>query len=514
MVSMSIPKLKKVFVGILQNNTVLISLSGFLLGLSHLHENVWFLSLFGLVPFLYVVNSKNFQQQSVGKIFLNGWLFGLIFIGIAIVWFWGAYPLNWILDSKQTAVFVVFVVWMVTVAALSVIFGYLTIFASWCARFNLWQLLVIPAVWVLSEYLRMWLFAILTIAEPSLFGPHFSFGFLGYTLASNNFLLQFADFGGVYTLSFIAVFINVAIYLLFKKTKQKKKRNSFGIGIFCVFLMVAHLASEQIFTAIEKRSESSEIKVALLNTYFLRKGEEGALGVREKYEVYKNLLQENQSRISDVDIIVFPESANFIEKALVSGQLENLGLATTTIVVDSKVRFSSEGKDRSTESVYYYTKEGGMDFVYDKQFLTPVGEYNPNILDKFLSLVEENNEKPPRFLYQKGPIAKPIVRDDRIRTVSLLCSEIASPYFYKNAVKENEVDLLINLSSHAYTGRSPILFSQVINMAKVHAVQNRKPFIQATNAAPSFVVNKYGILVAESARGEESMLISYIKIGI
>ena len=95
---------------------------------------------------------------------------------------------------------------------------------------------------------------------------------------------------------------------------------------------------------------------------------------------------------------------------------------------------------------------------------------------------------------------------------SLLCSEILSPQLYRDLVKNQDANILINLSHTSWFNGSKSLFNKMKQMAKVHAVQNRTYFIQTSNGLPSFVLDYNGKTVMETNQGETKII--YIDIPI
>jgi len=93
-----------------------------------------------------------------------------------------------------------------------------------------------------------------------------------------------------------------------------------------------------------------------------------------------------------------------------------------------------------------------------------------------------------------------------VRIAGLLCSDIVSPYLYRKFVQEQKPDLLINLANHFWFHGSRTLHSKTLQMARVHAVQNRLPMIVANNVAPSFALDPAGRVIAQSSWGARGVL--------
>ncbi|MCK5081238.1 MAG: apolipoprotein N-acyltransferase, partial [Candidatus Moranbacteria bacterium] len=354
-------------------------------------------------------------------------------------------------------------------------------------------------LWVFLEYFRTLVFALVTLAPDSFFGAHSTFGFLGYVLASNANLLQLAQFGGVYLLSFIVIFVNLFIYWTF--SKGKKGQLKLKLLILIVFIIFINLPPN-IFIK-EDNSKEREIKVSVLQT----KNEAFSSITQQKEErkrkIYENLLLEIGKKVPDSEIIIFPEDTRFTQKLINNWRLENyykyiFGDDEKMIIDSSRMR---DKNNQTKLRLYYYNIEKDQMDEYDKLLLTPGGEYVPSIfmflsrLAGFGGWAKELNEGK----YTRGKSLE-IGYFKNKGIGGVFCFEITSPEISRKMTQEG-AQLFVNPVSHSSFKGYPILYHQTLNMIKVRAVENNRYFIQAGNYIPSSIITNKGRVISNKKTG-------------
>lgn len=473
------------------------------------YPSVWLLGWLGFAVFLSFFYSK---VDTIKTAFWSGLSFGAGFLGSVLVWFWHTLPLTWLgVESQPLSWGLVLFYWGSVVAALSLFVG------LWCLLFFLFKrgkwhdALVCAALWVLFEYARMWGFAFLTLGDESLISPHFSVGLAGYFLASSPPLLQLANWGGVYTLGFLFVFLGFiwywfASHLLISQSNRKR-----ALLIVATFLFLACLYIPAHFGVSEGKSV---ISIAVLNTYFppsLRiSPEESAI----RFSEYARLLAEIAESREDPTVIVFPEDTRFLQQLETRGELDSFFTALfgseEKLIIDSGRTHTARGAVR--QQFYFYDTQTHALTHSEKQYLVPQGEYTPYLYRGALYLLgqtETLKRLQTNRSYGRGALQQPVrYRDLSIGT--LFCSELLSPSLYRNVADMYDTNMLVNVASQSWFHGSRILYNQTIAIAKVHAVENRQYFIQASNGSPSFVIDSRGVVVREGSWEENSVLYSEI----
>lgn len=480
-----------------------------LLGVGFLVPMLWPLAFLGLCGWLHFLYSPSGREPA--RAFWWGWCAGFIFIGFAIGYLWQILPLDWLgIESAAIEWLLVFGYWGVVTLALSFFIALWFAAAAKLMRRSWVDLLILPVLWVLFEYLRMWGFALLTYGSAAALGPHFSVGFLGYLLSNNLNLLQFAQWGGVYTLSFLFVFIAVLIFAVLSRFQKTYA------ALLVLIVLYATLPLHSIY---DETHTSEVLNVALITTTFPPSLTNTPEVLNARYALHKQLLEEIAAQETRPDIIVFPEQASVLRAAEERGEL-NTFLAPfqeqPTLMIDS------ERIDRSDNAalsrLYYFDTERGLLHMQDKHVLMPQGEYTPALFKwplRFFagSDVYESIQINRTYISGDAPTAPVSFKDYKV--VSLFCSEILSPSLYRNPTPRGKPSILINVASQSFFGGSSFLTAQTIAAAKVHAVQNKNHFLQAGNYAPSFVINPHGRVLAVATaqvRGGEVLFVAISKV--
>lgn len=471
------------------------AVSGLVTGIAFLHPSMWVLCILGPLFFLLILSN---QLHKTGEAFLQGVVFGTVYLGAVFVWMWQALPLDWLLDTSWLiGTFSVFVGWFLSSTVLGLSFGFFAVGAQYLIRTSPYGLLGVPLIWILCEYLRAWLFSILFLGSGSLLGAHFSIGFIGYPLAHVDALVPFARIGGVYGLSFAALFLAVAFFAIYTQPWSFRKQLRYMIGVFIGVVGLGGVIGMSITPTLQN------VSIAVIHTNFPTKAHLTEEEANIRMETLHTLMRGLVEKETLPDVIVFPEDSRFLGSLYRQKQLEEYTDVVLegreTLIIDSS-RLDDETNYARSKIFYYNT--GAKDLTLsEKRFLVPGGEYIPYFYRLFLRATG-NSDALSAFdqarSYESGEETK-VVSVDGLTIGALFCSEIVSPNLYQNLYKNYKPDVLVNVASHGYFHGSNVLYEQILAIAKAHAVQNNTPFIQASNVAPSFVINARGRVIVESS---------------
>ncbi len=378
---------------------------------------------------------------------------------------------------------------VILVLILSVFYGLFGLFAGILFKYSL-ELLILPFVWVVLEYLRGYMLT------------GFPWGILGYTQYRNLNIIQIADVAGGYGISFILVLVNVAFFSHLVRAKRR------------IAYMVAALA--MIVVAVT-------YGVCRLNNFKFR-GEpvlsviQGNIPQEIKWDgtraggiigEYDDLTRKAAG--DRPDMVIWPETAypylvNAGDEAdEVKEIAEEIGVPVLTGVV------YRDGKDFFNCAALFSEKEELVRKYY-KIHLVPFGEFIP--LEKYLSPLKKYINKPigdyakggeytlfplrslSLFRGEDGSIARSA---DLYRFGVLICFEDVFPYIAREFVLKG-ADLMVNMTNDAWFGDTAAA-EQHLQASVFRAVENRVPVIRAANTGVSCFVDSTGEVLSRVEEG-------------
>lgn len=327
-------------------------------------------------------------------------------------------------------------------------------------RFYIRDLLVIPLVFIISENLR----------SLTVFG--FPWNIVGYSIATNDTLLQICDLFNITLCSFMIIFVG----MLFAKLNK-----NFAIaGLGMLFLWSA-LGAVRVNQSLKTRAYSDILtKTKIIQMDSIEHHRFNRNKMREQSYFYIEGLKAQQAK-SDEDrpeLIIFPEMA--IPYSV--QETPNLLNVLRSNMNDKEVLvLGSPGYEDMNiyNSLFYITKN---DLVrYDKKLRVPFGEFMPfrSILDKVKNFT--NNYKD----FSVGT-KENLVQINGNKFLSLICYEVIFPQFVKAELNGAKDVTLLNLTNDAWF-YGTVAPAQHALIAKTRAVENNLPIIRAANAGTSYI---------------------------
>ncbi len=466
--------------------------------------HVWWLVLVGMGFVFWLMREHTNTSR---RAFLLGAYIGVFSSASAIVWFWSAIPLVVLnMDSLAQQILGVGVTWLYVAVgqALAILFGVLVL---WRFRHISFFSLLAGVVWAVAEVGRMWMFAWITVAPESLMGPHFSTASIGYALTESHFLLQVARPFGLHGLNFIAAAMP-ALLACYPAFRSRVFRPVMILQTILLFLML--LAPVWMKPEIPG-DQGGSLRVAILAEQIDLLRDRGSAMDMEQ------LLAQAGASVPEVDIIVIPEALSltttfgrksdadaFLQKHF--GARDLLFLHTRRAYFD----LDAPSDERLTpEKLYFDSTLQGVMGIYEKQFLVPLGEYAPTlrrIVYGFTGVapIREHLDGMRRSGSRRGTTMA--VSFHGVRVGALLCSDALSPRLYRDLVRREQADVLVNLANHHWFHHSRSLFWKTLQMSRVHAVHNQRPFLVANNYVPSYALDRLGRVIVQSDWGTRDVL--------
>ncbi len=466
----------------------------------------WWLTICGLSLFFWILISVSHRSTQA---FFLGAIFGLITGCAGTLWFWDTLPLSFlgILDPTTQRIAIAMTwVYVGGSLALSVPFGAVAIFK---ARNMALFPIIAGLIWTATEYLRMWGFALTTWGPKSLLGPHFSSAAIGYALAEEPHLLQLAAPFGLDGLNFIMGFTAGLLTWLLKNGLAKRNQLQ-GLGflsfVACVFWLYPQ---EHVIENVA--SSSTSLRFAVVS---------GNIDTVRDESTHEELLQELSTAataVPPVDVILLPEEFGLTSLFWSTTDYEDfkrrhIGDRDLLIMNSRNNLFPEDERNENPEAkkLVYDSTRAGERARYIKQMLMPLGEYAPAFTDTFFSVI------PDQQLHTYLGDVTVIDREHTnqlslgeyrgVRIGGLLCSDLFSPYLYRSLVREHGAQVLVNLANHFWFHGSRTLYWKMVQMARVHAVWNRRSLLIANNISPSLIIGPRGDTIAESQWGGRGVM--------
>ncbi|NCF28581.1 MAG: apolipoprotein N-acyltransferase [Gammaproteobacteria bacterium] len=445
---------------------VLSGLAGLVLPLSFSPFN-----LFPVAPLSVAILFAVWTQVPARRAFLCGWLYGLACFGFGVFWIHESFQFNRIAIGWALLLTGLLVMFLALYPA---IVGYaVRRLGVENRRYQL--LLLMPAAWVLAEWVRGWFFTGFTWLQ------------LGYSQVGSP-LQSLLPVGGIYAASW-AVAVSAGLILLGLREPGRKR-----------WLWLAALASMWIGgwllgTVKWTEPEGDALEVALVQGNVPQDRKWMREMRRPTLERYLTLTRQHW----DADLIVWPESA-------LPGLRDNFDayverLATEARENNSYVMFGVPVVNRDTLEFYNSVfVVGGREMVYHKRHLVPFGEYLP--LDALIRPVTEFLGLPVAD-FSLGPDTQPLLEAAGHRLGVSVCYEIAFGNEIAKALPE--AALLVTVSNDAWFGTS-IGPHQHMQIARARALETGRYLLRATNTGITAIVDPDGVIVAHAPQFEVQVL--------
>lgn len=439
--------------------------------------NFWPAALIALVIFNLSLHQQNFSSF-IKRSFAFGlgmYLGGIHWIYVSIHNFGGA--------SALFAAFLVFI--FACFMAATFVLPFL-IAAKWFNQHFLLRILVLPACWLLGEWMRSWLLT------------GFPWLYLGYGHL-HTALAGWAPITGVMGISFI---LTITAGVIAEVILWKSDRLAFNKKILIPALSVVSifwLAGFYLQTINWAKPETTAIKIGIVQPNL---SQDIKLNWSEE-SVYKSLdqLKKQSENLWTNDWVIWPEAAiptaltfhtalPFLEEVNAIASEHQAALFTGVI-------YDDEDKGKYFNSIVGLGSGYGF---YHKRRLVPFGEYVP--LENYLRGLIEFFDLPTSFIHlgpeeQHGLIAK------GIRITPAVCYEIVYPDLIAKSAKETQV--LLNVNNLGWFLDS-IQSKQFMQMAQMRALETGRYLIYSTNNGPSAIIDNKGLVVSQSKAFQEDTL--------
>jgi apolipoprotein N-acyltransferase len=418
-----------------------------------------------------------------GAGFTRAWWLGLT-TGLV----YRAVTLYWLVDTMAEygglGLLLALAVATALIFALASFIGVFALLASWYGPVSLGAGAFLAACWVALEYLQKF----------PLGG--FPWAFLGYAAGRNVVFLQAADLAGVYGLSALAIFVNVALASLIARRREALRT---AIIAACVVVAVAVYGMARLAVAPplgegpthDDSAKTLRVAVVQGNVPQGRKWDpaSGAAILAD------HLRLSAQAAEAQARLVIWPESSvpapgglhrNPLIRDAITELAQRYGI---TMVIGSPHIERIDDEVRATNSAFLVAPDGSWLSRYDKVRLVPFGEVVP--MRRWLPWIEP-------LVVAVGSFY-PGDMDQELFAISAqgvppfsvaICYEIVFPGYIRRQVRRGAT-FVVTITNDAWYGTSSGPY-QHFAMARMRAVENRRFVVRAANTGISGIIDPWG----------------------
>ncbi len=412
-------------------------------------KSCWIFAWFSFVPLFYALDNTGAKKS-----FLLSYFTGVIFWTGSIYWLANVTVFGQILLILYLALY----------------FGFFGLLIT--RPFAKCSLLFVPSSWVLLEYLRSHLLT------------GFPWALLGYSQYANLPVIQIADIAGVWFVSFLIIFVNIAI----KEALAKKlRRYLFFAGILIALdLSYGFLKLNKI----EFTGEALRISVVQGNIPQKLKWNPGS----REFVVDRYFKLTSELKADSPDLIIWPEAALPVVLEDEPVYYERLCRYVKSIGYPLLFGAVTNRDDSYYNSALLLSKEGRLLQRYDKLHLVPFGEFIPfrKILP-FLETIAPIGDMTRGREYDLFDIRHQKLKIKHQFGV-LICFEDVFPELARQFVNKG-ADFLVNITNDAWFGHTTEA-AQHLAASVFRAVENRVYLVRSANTGISGFIDPRGRTVS------------------
>ncbi|TDX52324.1 apolipoprotein N-acyltransferase [Orenia marismortui] len=431
-------------------HSLLAILAGLLLGIPFKFPSLALLSWVGLIPFLFALEGENKKRS-----FYLGWIMGLSFLAISSYWL-----VNPLINFSGYPLAICILIFILAISILSLYFAlFAFILKTVESKLSLPVFIVTPIIWTAVEFLR------------SIFSFQFLFAFLAYSQSFIPELIQLAEYGGLYLVTFIIVLVNTLLYLFIKK--RNKSYGIIAISIFVLVFSYGYLVLKQ------NNNTSKEVAIGIVQPNIPQNIK---MSSKHQRDVVDKLLKLSSKELekNDPDLLIWPETAILRTYYKSRGFPYHLPKDTPLFIGG----FAREGEnlEKTLNSSFLFDENRRIVDRYSKNKLVPWGEYVP-----FPNLIPDIIESNLNHLTPGKELNS--FNYNKITWVSPICSEVLNPFYVRDLYDQN--DFMINISNEAWFEESHASL-QVLQAVIFRAVEHRAPIVKVGNTGISGVIDQNG----------------------
>lgn len=449
-------------------------ISGAALAVAFPKVSLGFLAWGAFVPLYFAIHGARLR-----RVFWLTWLQQFAFLICTLYWLW--IPLH--VDGHGPVAVAAGVI--VFVSATEALFGAISVLsAEFVSRhLRVSRLISYPIAWTALEWVR------------SFFPVGFPWNPLGDAVFGEIPVIQIAEFIGVFGLSALIIFVNIALWELISSAIAGNRNPRTAGALILVTAAVVGFGMLRI-RELERMPVAGHLTVAMIQGNIPQSDKWDPSKLPSTFKVYSDMT--NEAAAGGSNLIIWPEAATgFIFEPLNAypyilriqapywEKLTRLAAGVNTpILVGSPAMDIGPHDIQMRNRAYMLGADGRVRGYYDKIELVPVGEYVPVLLKRFVSRMVE---APTDFVPGNR---QTIFTVGTARLGVLICYESIFPYLSQRVVHAG-ANVLVNMTNDAWYGRSSAPY-QLLAMTVLRAVENRTPIVRVGNTGISAIITPVG----------------------
>ncbi len=319
----------------------------------------------------------------------------------------------------------------------------------------------------------------------------FSWNQLAVSQYANTVIIQSADWGGIYAVSALIIFMNLAIALTIERYLEKRgdrgrrPHTELIAAVMLVALFFAH-GIEKVSVEPPKDARSATLALVQPNVEQTEKWDEDHISM-----IYERLERLSLSALPFADVIVWPETAvpEFLrDSPRALDLIAKLHDGKTQLLIGSMdYEVADAGEYIYYNSALLIDERGHLIEKYDKQHLVLFGEYVP--FERYLAFLGALTPIEASFT----PGDKPTILNlgpQNIPSAVLICFEDTFAHLARNAVKKG-ARLLVNQTNDAWFDPSSGS-RQHLAQSVFRTIENRVPMVRCANTGISGLIDAQG----------------------
>ncbi|GAB3263061.1 apolipoprotein N-acyltransferase [Chitinimonas naiadis] len=429
-------------------------------------------------------------------------LFGLVDVAATprraalVAWAWGlgyfSGTIHWIYISLHTYGGMPAILAVLAVLGLAAFLGLYPALVAWLAKHlagrsrSALLLAALPACWLLSEWLRGWLFT------------GFPWASVGYSQIPNGPLAGYAPLLGIYGIGgLIAVLAGLVAWLMGRRFDRLG-------GLAVVAALVLCLVGWGLKQVEWTEPQGKPLKVALLQGAIPQNRKWGMEDLLYNLNTYYRMVKEAKA-----DLLVLPETAlpiflhdvdtywpEYLPAMLALAKQQNAALIAGVPRLDAKSQRYYNG------AVLLTDPDRPANY---KAHLVPFGEFVP--MRPLISWVYDNLLQMPLADFSSGgPVQKPLQVHDQRVAANICYEDVFGEELLPNA---RQATILLNLSNLAWFDGS-VALAQHGQISQARAIETGRPMLRATNSGTTAAIDQHGYYQAKLPERVEGIL--YAKV--